>query len=139
MNSYKRTEKVICSVCNITPACVLVEVEVTKHHLCLLHFSLFDQDIPTSSKKSSLKEHSLKSKIIDQKEHSLQAVDVKNMWKQATADVVLTMFEYEKEEQKQARIAQVPIAIPRTRKPLIPSVRPTGDNQRWATLAEHRP
>ena len=123
----------MCSVCDTTTACVVVERETSKHHLCLLHFSIFDQKIPTFSnqkKKSASKndkkddkELSLKSRIIDHKEYTLQSTEVKDIWKQATADVVLMMFECEKEEQKQARLAQAPIIVPRTRYYTIKCIR----------------
>ena len=100
--------KKFCSVCSGTKACVVVDVDNVKRNLCLLHFSIADKNIPTSSKKSQLK-----SSIIDQQEYLKQSIEVKDLWKEATADVILKMFEYEKEEQKQARLSTVPVSIPR--------------------------
>jgi hypothetical protein len=39
---------------------------------------------------------------------------VKEMWKDATAEVVMQMFEFEKEEQRAARLSKAPAIIPRS-------------------------
>lgn len=51
--------------------------------------------------------------MTDQVELSTQEIKVKEMWKGAAAEVILQMFDYEKADQKAARLAQAPAIIPR--------------------------
>lgn len=109
MRSSSEQRHRFCTVCSNEKACITVDIDTSKKYLCLLHFSIFDKDIPTSTKKSQLK-----SSILDQVEYSRQSIEVKDLWKEATADVILKMFEYEVEEQRQARLSEVPAILPRT-------------------------
>mmetsp|Transcript_21817 Transcript_21817/g.21106 ORF Transcript_21817/g.21106 Transcript_21817/m.21106 type:complete len:248 (-) Transcript_21817:368-1111(-) len=104
-----------CSVCNKEKACVSVIIKEIKKNLCLLHYSINDDFASKEAPKCS---------IIDNKEYLVQEISVKNLWKECSADVVVKMFEYEKEEQRKARISEIPIVPPRssgTQLPMIPS------------------
>lgn len=77
-------------------------------HYCLLHFSISDKNSVTPIKNSAYR-----SRVTDQVELSKQEIKVKDMWKGAAAEVILQMFDYEKADQKAARLAQAPAIIPR--------------------------
>ena len=77
-------------------------------HYCLLHFSICDKNSVTPIKNSAFR-----SRVTDQVELSRQEIKVKEMWKGAAAEVILQMFDYEKADQKAARLAQAPAIIPR--------------------------
>ena len=109
MRSSSEQRHRLCSVCRTEKACLAVDIDSTNRHLCLLHFSICDKNIPNSTKKSQLK-----SRIIDKQEYSRQSIEVKDLWKEATADVILKMFEYEMEEQRQARLSEAPAIAPRS-------------------------
>ena len=109
MRSSSEQRHRLCTVCSTEKACLAVDINSTTRHLCLLHFSICDKSIPTSTKKSQLK-----SRVIDKLEYSRQSIEVKDLWKEATADVILKMFEYEMEEQRQARLSEAPAIAPRS-------------------------
>ena len=77
-------------------------------HFCLLHFSISDKNCVTPAKDSKYR-----SRVTDQAELSKQEIKVKEMWKGAAAEVILQMFDYEKIDQKAARLAQAPAIVPR--------------------------
>jgi hypothetical protein len=54
------------------------------------------------------------NRVVNEVEYSKQDIKVKEMWKDATAEVVMQMFESEKEEQRAARLSQAPAIIPRS-------------------------
>lgn len=95
-----------CSVCSKDKACVSVLVKEVKKNLCLLHYSIHN-DINDGVDP-------LKCSIIDNKEYLIQDKYVKNLWKECCGDVVVKMFEYEKEEQKKTRLSQVIPIVPRS-------------------------
>lgn len=113
MASVKSTSKPVsrvCSVCSNEKACIAVDdKDFLTSYYCLLHFSICDRKLSVPAKNINPME-----RVINQEEYSRQEIAVKEMWKEATAELVLTMFEYEKEEQKAARLSQAPIIIPRT-------------------------
>ena len=77
-------------------------------HYCLLHFSICDKNLITPAKNSKYR-----CRVTDQIELSKQEIKVKEMWKGAAAEVILQMFDYEKTDQKAARLAQAPVIVPR--------------------------
>ena len=98
-----------CCECSEYRACMAVDVSgKTPIHYCLLHFSISDKNSVTPMKNSAFR-----SRVTDQVELSTQEIKVKEMWKGAAAEVILQMFDYEKADQKAARLAQAPAIIPR--------------------------
>ena len=77
-------------------------------HYCLLHFSISQKNSVTPTKNSRYR-----NRVTDQEELAKQEKKVKEMWKGAAAEVILKMFDYEKADQKAARLAQAPAIVPR--------------------------
>lgn len=97
-------------MCTENDACIAADDNNYKiSYFCVLHFSLSDSNKAPKSKNSRPL-----NRIIDEEEYSKQEIKVKDMWKEATAEVVMQMFEFEKEEQRAARLSKAPAIIPRS-------------------------
>lgn len=97
-------------MCTENDACVAADDSKNKiSYYCVLHFSLSENNNAAKAKNSRPT-----NRIINEVEYAKQEIKVKELWKEATAEVVLQMFEFEKEEQKAARLSQAPAIIPRT-------------------------
>lgn len=97
-------------MCSENDACIAADDNNHQiSYFCVLHFSLSD-----SNKASKAKNSRPLNRIINEVEYSKQEIKVKELWKEATAEVVMQMFEFEKEEQRAARLAQAPAIIPRS-------------------------
>jgi hypothetical protein len=97
-------------MCTENDACIAADDSNYKiSYFCVLHFSLSD-----SNKASKAKNARPLNKIINEAEYLKQEIKVKEMWKDATAEVVMQMFEFEKEEQRAARLSKAPAIIPRS-------------------------
>ena len=100
-----------CSVCSESKACVAVDaVNTNTVLLCLLHYSIRDVKGVTGAggTKQSIK-------VFDEEELSKQQLKVQEMWKGAAADVILLMYDCEKEEQRTARLSRAPDMVPQSK------------------------
>jgi hypothetical protein len=100
-----------CSLCTEYRACVAVDADKTNTvFFCLLHYSIRDLEGATGA--GGVK-HSIK--MLDEEELSKQQVKVQEMWKGAAADVILWMYDCEKEEQRAARLSRAPDIVPKSK------------------------
>ena len=100
-----------CSLCTEYRACVAVDVDDTNAVLfCLLHYSI--RDVKSANGAGGTKQS---IKVFDEEELSKQQEKVQEMWKGAAADVILRMYDYEKEEQRTARLSRAPDIVPQSK------------------------
>ena len=100
-----------CSLCTEYRASVAVDADDKNPVLfCLLHYSI--RDVKSKTGAGGTKQS---TKVFDEEELSKQQEKVQEMWKGAAADVILRMYDHEKDEQKMARLSRAPDIVPQSK------------------------